>query len=100
MLCCTACELKLPLDIIFKRRVLPAKEVFAKKVIMRVDENGWMSGALAKDRFNTMWQRHAGALLRESLLVNNCRKKITDAVKPRLSQVGTGIAIIQGGLIN
>ncbi|KAK8772200.1 hypothetical protein V5799_024557 [Amblyomma americanum] len=100
MLCCMADGQKLPPFLNFERKTLPSGEVFLKNVVVRAQENGWMSGALVEDWVKTVWQCRAGALLfKQSLLVlDSYRGHLTDGVKSVLSIGGTDITAIPTGM--
>lgn len=100
MLCCTADGRKLPAYVVFKRKTLPAQEVFPKNIIVRVNEKGWMNSAMVEEWVKLVWQRRPGALLcRDSLLVlDSYRGHLTDSVKTVLSRGGTDLAVIPGGM--
>uniref|UniRef100_A0A224YXZ2 Pogo ele1 orf1-h 1e-40-j 4 n=1 Tax=Rhipicephalus zambeziensis TaxID=60191 RepID=A0A224YXZ2_9ACAR len=100
MLCCTADGHKLPPYIVFKRKTLPAKEAFPRKVIVRANENGWMTSAMVEEWLNVVWRRRPGALLcKHSLLVlDSYRGHLTDSVKAALAEMNTDLAVIPGGM--
>lgn len=100
MLACTADGHKLPAYIIFKRKTLPAREVFPRNVIVRANENGWMASDMVEQWIRMVWQRRPGALLakRSLLVLDSYRGHLTDGVKAALSEAGTDVAIIPGGM--
>lgn len=69
MLCCTADGRKLPVYIIFKRKTLPAREVFPKNVVVRGHENGWITSAMVQEWVRLAWQHRTDALLCKDSLV-------------------------------
>lgn len=101
MLCCTADGHKLPPYVIFKRKTLPAKEAFPRNVIVRANENGWMTSAMAEEWVKLVWRWRPGALLcKNSLLVlDSYRGHLTDSVKAALAEANTDLAAIPGGLM-
>lgn len=50
------------LYVVFKRKTLP-KESFPNGIIVRVQENGWMSDELVVDSVKTVWANRPGGLL-------------------------------------
>lgn len=99
MLAITSDGRKLPPYVIFKRKTMP-KETFPKGIIVRVQENGWMTDDLVVDWLNTVWNRRPGGLLRQRsmLVLDSFRGHLTDKVKSRIREERCDLVTIPGGL--
>lgn len=99
MLCALADGTKLRPYVIFKRKTLP-KVTFPPGVVVRVQENSWMTSDLVIDWLKTVWETRPGAMLarRSMLVLDSFRGHSTDAVKARLSDNRTDLVMIPGGM--
>lgn len=99
MLCITADGRKLPPYVILKRKTIP-KEDFPKNVIVRAQENGWMTEDLTIDWLKTVWMRRPGALFKQpSMLVLDAFKgHTTEKVKAAIKEMGSDFVCIPGGM--
>ena len=96
-LCVTADAVKLKPFVIFKRKTIP-KSVYPKGVIVRANENGWMTSDMMIEWMDQVWNRRKGSFFCEqSLLVcDSATAHLTNEVKEKLKK--TKLAIIPGGL--
>ena len=64
-LSCLADGSKLPLLVIFKRKILPKSVKFSDGVNVRVHIKGWMDGSVVKDWLETVGNRSHGILMHQ-----------------------------------
>src|SRR6266496_4380022 len=99
VLACIADGTKLPPVIIFKLVNIPRKE-FPDGVIIRANPKGWMNEDEMGWWIENIWMQHArqGSNPRSLLVLDSFTAHKTDAVKNRLYEKNTDLAVIPGGL--
>lgn len=99
MLSATADGNKLPPYVILNRKTVP-KETFCDGVIVRAQQNAWMTSELMQDWLGCVWERRPGGLLkRDSMLVMDAfRGHLSDNIKTRLANGKCDLVVIPGGM--
>jgi hypothetical protein len=100
MLAATAVGRKLPTLLILKRKTLPKSEVFPKDVIVRAQEEGWMTEELMLDWLKIVLSRRPGAFLNQlsMLVVDAFKGHVTDSEKDQLRKMKTELVVMPGGM--
>ena len=91
---------KLIMYTIFKRKILP-KEKLPSGIVVRVQQNGWMTEDLFMEWLKTVWFRRPGALLRprSMLIIDSFRVHLTDSVKEKCQKEKCDMVVIPGGMM-
>lgn len=97
MLCVTADRGKLPPYVILNRKMIP-KENFGQDIIIRAQENAWMTSELMQDWLECVWERRPDANNRSMLIIDSFRGHLTDEVKDKIKEKTSDLVIIRGGL--
>lgn len=100
MLGITADGHKLPPFLILKRKTIPKNEKFPNDVIIRANQNGWMTADLMTEWIRIVWHRRPGGLRRprNMLVLDAFKGHLTDSVKEELKRSNTDLVIIPGGM--
>lgn len=100
ILACLSDGTKLQPYVVFKRKTIPKNENFPKKVIVRVNAKGYMTGDMVVQWFRLVWCLWPGALLRLNnvLVLDSFRGHPTSKAKDKLRRAGTDMLVIPAGL--
>ena len=84
---------------IFKRKTLP-KEKLPSGIVVRVQQNSWMTKDLFIDWLKTVWFWQPGALLRphSMLVLDSFRGHLTDSIKEKSRREKCNMVVIPGGM--
>jgi hypothetical protein len=99
VLSCCADGTKLPPMIILKRNTVP-KDKIPQGIVLHVQEKGWMDENGMKLWLEKVWVKRPGGLLKKSslLVCDQFKSHITEAMKRRVKDLNSQLAIIPGGL--
>ncbi|KAK6317614.1 hypothetical protein J4Q44_G00130140 [Coregonus suidteri] len=100
VLACQANGQKLPPMIIFKRKTLP-KENFPAGVVIKASPKGWMDEEKMSEWLREIYVKRPGGFFHTApslLIYDSMRAHITDAVKKKVKQTNSELAVIPGGL--
>lgn len=99
MLAVLADGIKLPPYVILKRKTM-LKDQLPTGIIVRCQNQGWMSTDLMKDWLNIVWSRRPGVLghKRRTLVLGTFREYLTPAMKNIIGGKNAALAIVPAGM--
>lgn len=99
MLGCMGDGTKLKPMIIFKRKTFP-KDKFPPRLVVKVQQKGWMTSELFTQWIDECWKERPGAMLglRALLAMDTFKGHITEEAKSAMKEANTDIATIPGGM--
>ncbi|KFV07007.1 Pogo transposable element with KRAB domain, partial [Tauraco erythrolophus] len=99
MLAVLADGIKLPPYVILKRKTM-LKDQLPTGIIVRCQNQGWMSTDLMKDWLNIIWNRRPGVLVckRRVLVLGTFKGYLTLAMKNILGEMNAALAAVPGGM--
>ncbi|NXE21774.1 POGK protein, partial [Ardeotis kori] len=99
MLAVLADGIKLPPYVILKRKTM-LKDQLPTGIIVRCQNQGWMSTGLMKDWLNIVWNRRPGVLVRKRrmLVLGTFKGYLTPAMKNIIGEMNAALASVPGGM--
>lgn len=99
MLAVLADGIKLPPYVILKRKTM-LKDQLPTGIIVRCQNQGWMSTDLMKDCLNIVWNRRPGVLVckRRILVLRTFKGYLTPAMKNIIGEMNVALALAPGGM--
>ncbi|RMC15171.1 hypothetical protein DUI87_07353 [Hirundo rustica rustica] len=99
MLAVLADGIKLPPYVILKRKTM-LKDQLPTGIIVRCQNQGWMSTDLMKDWLNIVWNSRPGVLVhkRRMLVLRTLRGYLTPAMKNIIGAKNTALAVVPVGM--
>ncbi|KFP07499.1 Pogo transposable element with KRAB domain, partial [Calypte anna] len=99
MLAALADGIKLPPYVILKRKTM-LQDQMPTGIIVRCQNQGWMSTDLMKDWLNIVWNRRPGVPVckRRMLVLGTVKGYLTPAMKNILEEMNAAIAVVPGGM--
>lgn len=99
MLAVLADGIKLPPYVILKRKTM-LKDQLPTGIIVRCQNQGWMSTGLMKDWLNIIWNRRPGVLVFKGrmLVLGTFKGYLTPAMKNIVGEINAALTIVPGGM--
>jgi len=97
MLAATAEGRKLPTLLILKRKTLPKSEAFPKDVIVRAQEEGWMTEEVMLEWLKIVWGRRPRNQP-SMLILDTFKGHLTNSVKNQLRKMKNELVVMPGGM--
>lgn len=91
--------MKLPPYVVLKHKTMP-KEQLPTGIIVRCQNQGWMSTGLMKDWLNIIWNRRPGVLVFKGrmLVLGAFKGYLTPAMKNIVEEINAALTVVPGGM--
>ncbi|NWS49396.1 POGK protein, partial [Probosciger aterrimus] len=99
MLAVVADGIKLPPYVILKQKTI-LKDQLPTGIIVRCQNQGWMSSDLMKDCLYIIWNRRPGVLVckRRMLALDTFKGYLISAMKNMIGEMNAALAVVPGGM--